>query len=648
MRRIADLKRDGARFLAVFCLTCVHLLALCQPASIDKPMNSGGARVSDDGMVNNGKDIMSRKLTLRRLGSEKYFDRTHPKFRTYDILAATAAKGCGPPAWANYMVNFTTMKEGQTDQAIEKFGLPPFVRYLYQFGSCLSDAQKEQILNGLTNRPQSVLGHGTLNHAAMQSTSWYLLAQYFPNARWVSRGENKTYTSKELMFAIKKNLFARTKRFYESGYEEWLSPTYAGINFFPMLNLYDFATDPELRQQASDEATLELAMLRAHSFYGQLVPPLTRINGGQSYDLNQRKTYAPPLTRHILWFYYGEPKIEATEEFESRRDPYYAVMIALSKWRPPVALQAMDPEKQGAYAIRSVTPSFSNWGDPSSPEVVGDSLIDPDYAIGTGNAVFDPRGYSGHIQTFSIMLRKNLPNQIECDDPYFYKLAEEDTWNADRWSPFQQTYRYDSSSVVMLFDIPKWDPWPGEKGNRNTEERLRRGPALPQLFQCRIPRNVDELILKKNLIFVRQSNVFVVIATLKGENEYDPAPQGLLSRFAIMKVRQPRSALFFRVEKAHQGYGFQQFMKSVVSRLPEYDDQKSAVGFRDENGVQTEVRFRLQQDTDGRRIRSFPAVSKKGKEVKMDLTTPIDAPFISLANGVLHLKSVAGDLKITH
>lgn len=584
-----------------------------------------------------------REASLRRLGKAKYFDLRHPKFRTYDILAATAAEGCGPPAWAAYMTGFPTMREGRSAQEpLEMFGLPPLVRYLYQFGACLSAEQKQALLSGLTGEPQWVLGHGTLNQAAMQATSWYLLAQYFPGARWPSK-DGRTYTSKQLMAAIRLNLQARHRRFFESGSYEWLAPTYAGTNMFPMLNLYDFSADSDLRQLASDEATLELAVMRAQSFHGRLVPPLTRKNGGQDYDRDDRKTYSPAMSQHVLWLYFGEPANLPADEFESRRDPYFAVMFALSKWQPPLALSLMDPAKLGSYAIHTVTPSFSIWGQPSQPEVFGDSWITPDFALGTGNAVFEPgTGYGGHVQTFGIALLKNPPNQIDCMQPFFDSDSGEDAWGPDRWSPFQQTYRYDDSSAVMLFNIPKADPWAHYPTHPYEGERATHRDALLRMFECRIPSDVDEIVTEPQWVFVRQSNVFVAIATLKGTNEYSDKPRKLTSRFTVFKVREPDSALFFRVEQARPGYGFGQFRKAVRARLPSFDDKQSIVKFTENSGVHTQVQFHLTPEPGAKRFRSIPLVLHDGVPFALDRGAPIEAPFISLRNGVLRL-NVAGE-----
>jgi hypothetical protein len=62
------------------------------------------------------------------------------------------------------------------------------------------------------------------------------------------------------MAALKPLLFARKSRFYKSAQYEWLSPTYAKVNVFPLLNLIDFATNPPVKKTAEEEAILEIAV----------------------------------------------------------------------------------------------------------------------------------------------------------------------------------------------------------------------------------------------------------------------------------------------------------------------------------------------------------------------------------------------------
>lgn len=584
--------------------------------------------------------FFNRRASLKRMGAAIYFSDLYQKTKSYDVLAATALRGCGPVEWPAYMASLSTLPVGYPpDGPVEMFSLPPLVRYLYQFGNCMTLEQKQGLLDGLTKK-QRLTGHGTINHAIMRATSWYLLAQYFPDAKWTD-WDDKVYTSQQLMVKIRSLLDGRKSRFYKSGQYEWLSPTYAMVNVFPLLNLIDFADDPQVRKTAEEEATLEVAVLRAHSFHGVIVPPLTRKNLDQLNALDSPQDYTPAISQHLLWYCFGEPAGLGLYDFRGQ-EPFYAAFFGLSSWLPSTAILDMSPAKSGDYTIKLSTPSFGIWDAETSPEIYGDSYIADDFAVGTGNQLFDPDGYSGHIQTFSILLKSDKPqNQIECYHPFWKSNAGENAWGGDRSSPFQQMYRYDKTSVVMLFDIPKKDPWVSGNDNHGFAERNLHKDALLQLAECRIPRSFDEVIKEQDWVFVRQGGVFVAMATMHGDNEYDHAPLKLTSKYLIVKVREAGTALFFRVERETPDMNFAQFCERVRKRLPVYDASSSSVALTEQSGVRTQVKFKLQPHPDGKRWAAIPEVLRNGKPMLQDNTYVIDSPVLTLKNGVLTVNSAS-------
>lgn len=585
------------------------------------------------------ESFLSRKASVKRMGDPKYIDNSGQKVKSYDVLAATAQKGCGSAGWPSYMASLSTLPVSYPpDGPIEMFSMPPLVRYLYQYGNCMTPAQKQQLLVGLTSQRQWLLGHGTLNHAIMRASSWYLLAQYFPKAKW-THWDGTMYTSPQLMAALKPLLYGRKSRFYQSGHYEWLSPTYAMVNVFPLLNLIDFAVDPAVRKAADEEATLEVAMLKAHSFHGEIVPPLTRKNFDQLNATDSPQDYVPAITQQLLWYYFGEPAGLGLYDFQGRMEPYYVSILGLSNWQPPADVLAMGVANSGGYAIKAITPSFGIWDAETSPEIFGDSYITDDFAVGTGNQLFEPGGYSGHIQTFSILLKSTKPqNQIECYQPYWKSNAGEDAWGTDRSSPFQEMYRYDKSSVVMLFDIPKKDPWVLGSDARSLPDRSIHKDALLQLAECRIPKNFDEIIKEKNWIFIRHGKVFVAMATLLGNNEYDQAPSKLTEKYLIVKVHEPKTALFFRVERETTDLNFDQFRAQARMHHPQYDITNSSVTLTEQSGIQTQVKYKLQAHSDGKRWSAIPEVLKNGKSLLTANPYVIDSSVLKLKDGILTIQ----------
>jgi hypothetical protein len=635
------------RFLLSGLACCVLFSFLVGDVCAEQPsvISVSGTNKNSDSL----RELLAdRRASLRRMGDASNFGFYNNYVRSHDILAATALQGCGKEEWRDFMVELPVMGTGH--DPTEMFSLVPLVRYLYQFGQCLTGEQKLKLLAKL-NKPQFLFGHGTLNQAIVQSSSWYLLAQFFPGAKWTDVQSHQVYTSTQLMAGLKPLLEARTHRIFQSGHYEWLSPNYALLNIYPLLNLIDFAEDNTIKSNAGDEVTLEIAVLKVDSFHGVIVPPLTRKNVDQRNATDTPKDYQPAISQLALWYYFGEPSALTMYDFRVG-GAFFTSMLGMSDWLPPAAVLGMQTSAnpKDMHTVKVVTPRFTIWGNPAVPEIYGDSLITDDFSIGTGNLMFDPYDYSGHIQTFSILLKSDKPhNEIECYQPYWHSSAGEDAWGTDRSSPFQQMMRYDDSSVVMLFDIPKTDPWKAEPGNRFWPDRSNHQDALLQLVTCRFARDFDEIVEEPNWVFVRQGNVFVAMETLKGKNEYDDASPQLERHFKVVKVRESKTALFFRVDNQRPDFSFAQFRLTVRNNLPVYDPATSSITVVEKNGTKTQLFFELTKPAKGNFWGALPRVIKDGKPLSYDASYALRAPNLTLRNGTLHIGTTSGDeLNLTH
>jgi hypothetical protein len=588
-------------------------------------------------------DIASRRAKLIEW-SRYASGRDHPKYRPYDYLAFTARDGCGPPDWPAYMANLGAMGlAGQPE--FEMFALPPLVRYLYMFGHCLSEAQRQFLVTGLAGTRRSLFAHGTLNHMIIQASSWYLLAQYFPNTTWTD-ADGTRYSSNQVMDRIKTLLAKRNWRFFQTGHYELLSPTYSLTNLFPLLNLVDFATDPEVVRRADAEASLEVMLLKAHSFHGVIMPPLTRRNVDQTNaPLPDKWPSFPAIGQHILWYYFGEPAADRYDFIQAQREPFYAIMLALSSWRPPLAAWWMPAEE---YVVRYVTPDFSLWDEPAPPVAFGDTYIGRNYALATGNMIFDPLHYNTHNQTFAVAWRSgNRRNLLECQHPYWRSDNGEDAWLTDFWSPFVQTFRLDKHRAVLLASIPRADPWTEGVEERFWVERDGHKDALIQMVQCRIPREVDEFVLDGQWAFIRHGSTFVALGVLKGVPELaDALPAALEAEFRVLKVREAKTALFVFVED--DGGSFENFRERAKAAAPSYDDTAPSVTASDARGRSVTVRFQTPSKNSERAgyWLALPEVSVNGVVRHCRDTPAFKTPFLKLAEGSLSLEG-PGALKLT-
>lgn len=509
------------------------------------------------------------------------------KIAAYNVVAAGEA---GVDTAAHRARIVAMIASADTGDA-EVFPIPCYARYILKFNSRFSATEGDRIKAAIAAKVHSLFDHGTLNHAVMRCTSYYLLAQHYPDIAWKGRG-GRTWTSVEVMATCKSNYLKRITRFTENGgHAEITSSTYSIINLMCALNLIDFCTDPEMKAAALKEAVLEVCVLRANSHHGTIVAPITRRNVDQLNAPDNPETYTTSVGQQILWFYYGEPAA-SNYELMGNREPLFVGFLASSPWRPPAATYALGPGE-----VRLNVPSFSQWDGLTYTNIVSSSYICDEFAIGSSNAIFEPAKYSGW-QTFSINWKSIAPqNQISCYHPYWESNYGEDNWTAstNRWSPFQQMHRFDRSSVIMLFNIPVADPWQYESSNPVWISRANQAEALFPLAQYRIPLSADEIDTSDSSgqwVFVRAGNTMIAIGTLNGANEY-PRVAGVSGRYKVVKIRQARTAIFWRVES---GTDFAAFKVRAKRRAPAYHDAHNpSCSFSDAEGNYTTVTFSIEK-----------------------------------------------------
>lgn len=503
------------------------------------------------------------------------------KVGSYKIIAAAEA-GLDTSAHRAQLTGWITAANGGDG---EMFPLPCYARYLHKFNSRMSPSEAAEFKTALANQTHDLFAHGTLNHAVMRCTSYYLLAQYYPDITWKDKSAG-TWTSAQVMATCKSNYLKRIARFTENGsHGEITSSTYSIVNLLCALNLVDFCADEELRAAALKEVVMMVSTLRANSHHGSIIAPIMRRNYEQLNAPDSPQTYTPSVGQHILWYYFGEP-VTSNYELAGDKEPLFASFLASSSWRPPAAAYTMPP---GEVALNVA--SFSQWDGATFTQLVSSSYVCDDFAIGCSNAIFDPSGYSGW-QTFTINFKSTAPqNQISCYHPYWDSNSGEDNWTStNRWSPFQQMYRYDDSSVIMLFNIPTADPWQYDSGNSYWMARNNQAAALFALAQYRIPLSADEIDTSDasgQWVFVRAGNTMIAIGTLNGTNEYPTGITGVSEKYKVVKIRQSRTAIFWRVES---GTDFAAFKVRAKAKAPAFTDGRNpSCTFTEADGSVTTV-----------------------------------------------------------
>ncbi|HCV03108.1 MAG TPA: hypothetical protein DG048_10715 [Pseudoalteromonas sp.] len=474
--------------------------------------------------------IEQRRNRLMEWSDATYKASDHRLMKVYWILGDTEVNGC-KAEYSNYMVDFTN-HSGDNGKSIDNFALPPIVRYVYQFGHCLSEQNIEVLRNFVAEGPccnnNEYLGHGTLNHAILQASSWYLLAQYFTDDIWFRKNRGQ-YQSQEVKDIIFNNLQNRFNRHSEYGHFELASPNYIEVNFFPLLNLIDFSEDSELKALAEKAASKTLSYLINNSFKGKLIPPLTRqmsneLNG--SIENYKEYSYWTGRDKRLYWYYFG-PELKLTlPDFRSTRSPAFWMIYMLSDWFP------QNIDSNASYSIDDdiVTdeiPAFSEWGEDEGFVIQSQKYIGQNYALASSNVRYKPYWYSGEMVEFGILIDSdNIFNQVDCTQPYWFSNYTVDIENDfkirwyDRSSPFMQTHLIDKHNMLFIADIPEKDPFT-EYETQFTKTRSSHLNQLNQFVRCRIPKGFDVINKGELVIQVQEGKTYIQIESLSQPFRYE-------------------------------------------------------------------------------------------------------------------------------
>jgi hypothetical protein len=581
--------------------------------------------------------------------------RPHAKWYPYFVLARTKLHGCDPRL-AEYMARILEQGEPSTGEP-EMFAEPPLARFVYRHGECLTPGQRDRIAGAL-ERPRDLFGHGTINHAAMRSTSIYLLAQAFPASLWTDRS-GRRYGQSEVMARLKDLLIRRYGRFLQDGETELLSPTYAAVSFFSTLNLVEFARDPELRAYAEAHAVQHLTVLRLSSLQGVILGPFHRQNAQQRSGPAQVGAPCVSPTQHVLWMYFGEPEI-GSRDLDSGCEPTYVAMLADSDWVPPAVIASF-PDPDGAPASHSVgVPDFSLWDRPPRRSLQGRVYRSRSFAIGAGNTVFYPDG--GEIADSTFVLAWRRPgaefNYVECFHPYWTSNAGVNAWSTirvppnfypnatSRSSPFQQSF-FDRGRGVLLFSIPEKDPWPGSREPRFFAARDKQKDALFARQNCHFPKAVDEWRQDGSWVFIRAGETYLGIEAVGltpklNEVADDPTVLG----FVKMTTDARHAALFFVAEESSRHASFAAF-QAYARKIPRrHDAVQDEFSFAGEDGVMNKVAFRLEPEPGTNRVRSLPTVTRNGGPERIDVEPVIQGPSYQVGQGRVHLRTRHGTLDV--
>lgn len=584
--------------------------------------------------------------------------RTHPKWFPYFVLARTRLAGCDPRL-SEYMAGVLEQVDPAPDGVSdpEMFAEPPLARFVHLHRDCLTPEQTARIARAL-ERPRHLFEHGTINMAAIRSTSRYLMAQAFPDAVWTDH-DGERYGRAALQKKLGDLTVRRYRRFLQDGETEQLSPTYTAANFFAALNLVEFASNPAVRAYAEAYAVQMLTVLRLSSVQGVILAPLHRQNTQQRSGPARVGRPCVSPGQQLLWLYFGEPEIGA-RDLDSGCEPTYVTMLADSAWLPPALLASVpDPDALPVEHTIAV-PEFSQWDAPARPLLFGRVFRSRSFAVGSGNTIVSPDGYHMADNTFTLAWRRSGAeyNYVECVHPYWTSNVGPDAWSTikvppnfypnatSRSSPFQQSF-FDRGRGVLLFSIPEKDPWPSSRDPRFFAARDEQKDKLFARQNCHFPKDVDEWRQDGSWVFIRANGTYLAIEAVGLKPALnDVADYPTVLGFVKLTTEGRHVALFFVADEASRHASFAAFQDSVRTIPRRHDPDRDVFTFQGEGGAQNVVAFRLDPEPGTGRVRSIPAVTRDGKPVSVAAEPIINGPGYSVGRGRIHVETGAGTLDV--
>ena len=172
----------------------------------------------------------------------------------------------------------------------------------------------------------------TENHQILNHSIEYLAGQLFPDEVFTNNGETGSWHMAHARELILQWIDLRAR----VGFSEWDSETYYPEDLAPLLNLVDFADDPEIATRAAMLVDVILFDVAVDSFYGQLATSSGRITAGSIRSANSSMTTIAALA-------WGQGKFTTTSNMG-------AVALATSQnYEVPPVIQALALDNPDEY-----------------------------------------------------------------------------------------------------------------------------------------------------------------------------------------------------------------------------------------------------------------------------------------------------------
>ena len=247
------------------------------------------------------------------------------------------------------------------------FAAVNWARFLPIFRDALTDATFQEFSNNAANYGAYTSPGGTENHKVMSFTSGLVLADYIAGDRIGKMNKDDAKAK------LKNTLRSYVKGLYRAGQGEWDSSTYLVFDLNGMLNIYDFATDPECRLMAKAALDWLTAGYALKYTDGVFCSPHKRGYADEPVDTKTDETG---------WLWWGT---ESGWQPEDMSYHYVTFQALLSSYRPPGVISRIATGQLPAFEARNSKPNywFGQGISPVANEFQESVYKTPHYTMGT-------------------------------------------------------------------------------------------------------------------------------------------------------------------------------------------------------------------------------------------------------------------------
>ena len=444
---------------------------------------------------------------------------------------------------------------------------------------------------------------------------------------------------------------------YEKGYTEYLSTTYEAVMNIPVMILYKYAGNQEVKDLAEAYLLYKYSLSALNNFEGHIIAPYSRSNR----QPDNEPTGIPPGTAIFNWLLWGwgpntlninaeHFKIDATQ---------WAVSAALLDIKPDDIFFKLAGHSICPFQHLSSASTFGTYGTGVPHMMMRKVYRDKLYSIGTGNFRWVPGGdYADHDGvSFNIVWHSTDKfNYIECNHPYWYSDGDQPTRHPDAWSkgsvsPFQQI-AHDRNTAIVLYNIPEKDPWRETPNadkwswrDANAENLIKRG-------QFRFPKSMDEIVEKDGWIVLREGEVYIGVKPLK-DYSIQSDLTGEMEFFNMVKSDFAQCGFVFEAGTASESGSFNVFIEKLIKNKLIVDWKSMNVSYTSSQNNKLEIQYKtglmvvkedpipehwVRQGHKGM-AESVPTVMVNGKpDPSYREWSMIASPNINLVNNVLEIK----------